>query len=142
MPTYNPVNLAKALHGAVFGNRNVFVDRVVITATLTNGDQVRMVRVAGGTLVDRVTINTPDLDSTTTLTGKIGFIAEDGTVLDDDIVVADGAIWRAAGTATVELWPPFLVEKDAFLVASITATSGGGTGTVHAKVEGEMVGIK
>lgn len=142
MATYNPSGIADALHGSPFGNRNVFVDKAVITATLTNGDIVRLCRVPGGTKVDRVTIKTPDLDSGTQLTGKIGFIAMDGEVLDDDIVVADAAIWRSAGTSAVELWPPYLVTKDAYLVATITATSAGNTGTVDAKVEGEMVGMK
>lgn len=142
MATYNPKGIARALHGSPFGNRTVFVDKAVITATLTNGDIVRIVPVAGGTLVDRVTLNTPDLDSATQLTGKIGFIAMDGTVLDDDIVVADGAIWRSAGTSAVEIWPPFHVTQDAYLVATITATSAGGTGTVNGKVEGEMIGMK
>lgn len=142
MATYNPAGLSKALHGSPFGNRVVFNDKVTFSVTPTEDDVARLCAIAGGTLVDRVVIKNPDLDSGTTLTGKIGFVGKDGTVIDDDAVFADAALWRAAETNTFELFPPVLVPVDAWLVATITATSTGNTGDVESKVEGEMLGIK
>lgn len=142
MATYNPAGLSKALHGSPFGNRVVFNDKTTFTTTPTIADVARLCAIAGGTLVDRVVIKNPDLDSGTQLTGTIGFVGQDGTVIDIDYVQAAGSLWRAAATTVYDLFPPILMPVDAWLVGTITATSAGNTGTVEAKVEGEMLGIK
>jgi len=154
--TYNPANLADSLKSAGdCGNRMVFSGKAVIAANLATTDKVRPCRIAGGTLVDRVVINTPDLDSGTALAVNIGFAHTDGSAATTSeaaaatavsltaatLVAAAATTWQGAATTTYEIFPPFLVEADSYL--EVVPTVGGtGTGTVYAKVEGEAIGVK
>lgn len=140
---YNPANISDTLKSSGdCGNRMVFTGSAVVGANLTTSDKVRPCRVAGGTLVDRVVIKNPDLDSSTALAINVGFANIDGSSGPSATALASAVTtWQAAATTTYELFPPVLIEKDAYL--EIVPTAGGtGTGTVHAKVEGEAIGVK
>lgn len=140
---YQPANISDTLKSAGdCGNRMVFTGSAVVAANLTTSDKVRPCRVAGGTLVDRVVIKNPDLDSGTALAVNVGFANIDGTSGPSATAIASAATtWQAAATTTYEIFPPVLIEKDAYL--EVVPTVGGtGTGTVHAKVEGEAIGVK
>lgn len=145
MATYKPANIGDALRGAGDGgNGSRYSGSSVITANLAISDKVRPCRVPAGTLVDRVVVKVPDLDSGTTLQAKIGFAPIDGSAQvsgDDTAVAAAGAWAQAAATTTYEIFPPFLVLKDSFLEIAVTA-AGIGTGTVYGKVEGEAIGVR
>lgn len=140
---YNPSNLNDPLQSAGdCGNALVYAGSAVIAANLATTDKVRPCRVPGGTKVHRVIIKNPDLDSGTTLAVNIGFAHIDGSSGASATAVASAATtWQAAATTTYEIFPPVLVEKDAYLEVVPTA-AGVGTGTVYGKVEGEAVGIK
>ena len=71
---YQPANISDTLKSSGdCGNAMKFTGSSVVSANLTTSDKVRPCRVAGGTLVDRVVIKNPDLDSGTALQIKIGF---------------------------------------------------------------------
>lgn len=143
MSNYNPSNISDPLQSSGDGgNRSVHTGSAAVAANLTTADKVRPCRVAGGTKVDRVVIKNPDLDSGATLAVNIGFANIDGSSGPSATAVAAAATtWQGAATTTYELFPPVLLEKDAYL--EIVPTVGGvGTGTVYAKVEGEAIGVK
>lgn len=140
---YQPANISDTLKSSGdCGNRMVFTGSAVVGANLTTSDKVRPCRIAGGTLVDRVVIKNPDLDSGTALAVNIGFSNIDGTSGPSATAVASAATtWQGAATTTYELFPPVLLAQDAYL--EVVPTVGGtGTGTVYAKVEGEAIGVK
>ena len=149
MPIYKTQSNAPVFSGDCAGNGSVFVDSAIVSANLANGDKVRLAKIPGGTKVTRVVVRNPDLDSGTTLQAKIGFEADDGSVIPANAAVADfsaavaaaGAWGQTAATTTYELFPPVVVPKDAFLTVQTTA-AGIGTGVVHGKVEGEALGTK
>jgi hypothetical protein len=128
-----------------YGNRVVYVDKLNVSAASAANDKYRLCFVPGGTLVDRVTIKNGDLDTSTTLTSTCGFEYLDGSTLDADAVYAAGTTtMRAAATTTYEIFPPFLVDRDAYLIITTEdAATGLSTAVdVHAKVEGEIIGQK
>lgn len=145
MPTYNPSKGQTPPFSGNYGNRVVYADNAVVSANIANADKIRLCRIPAGTLVDRVVIVNPDLDSGTTLTTKAGFAAVDGSAMpaNSDVAVhaAAATTWRAAATTTYEINPPFLVTKDAYLEV-VAGAAGAGTGTVYGKVEGEILGAK
>lgn len=138
---YQPKKNSPPFAGAD-GNRVVFEDNGVILADLATTDKLRLVKIPAGTKVDRVVIKNPDLDSGANLLVNIGFSNIDGTALaQSTAVAAAAATWQAAATTTYELFPPVVLEKDAYL--DVVPTVGGvGTGTVYGKVEGEALGAK
>lgn len=138
---YQPQNSAAPFSGDD-GNRVVFNDSAVIAANLATTDKVRLVKIPAGTKVDRVVIKNPDLDSGANLAVNIGFSYADGSTFAHSTDLASAATtWQAAATTTYELFPPVVVEQDAYL--EVVPTVGGvGTGTVYAKVEGENLGAK
>lgn len=143
MPNYGPAKSEPPFSGN-YGNRVVYQDKAVITANIANADKIRLAKVPAGTLVDRVVISNPDLDSGTTLTTKAGFEPMDGsTVSGADVAVhaAGATTWRAVATTTYEIFPPYLVTKDSWLTV-VAGAAGAGTGTVYGKVEGENLGPK
>ena len=128
------------------GNRVVYVGQASVTAALGIGDKVRICKIPGGVLVDRVVINTGDMDTGTTLTDKIGWEPLDGsTVTNADVAFcASGATTRqGAATTTYEIFPPVLVTKASWLTLTCVAAAAGqsGTVTVNGKVEGEAIGL-
>lgn len=149
MPTYNCVKQAQAVHAAAYGNRCVFSDAAVVGAALAAADVLNLVKIPAGTLVDRVVIKNPDLDTGTTLVFKLGFAAIDGSALPSTMATPDVAIaaagqttWQAAATTTYEVFPPYLVERDCFLQAVVGTGGTTNTGTIYSKVEGEALGPK
>lgn len=129
------------------GNRVVFTDKATVAAALIAADKVRPVLIPGGTKVDRVVIKNGDLDTgTNTLTASIGFEHADGSSgASATAVAADGAnALTGAATTTYELFPPVVVEKDSYLVLTCGtgANAMAAPADVHAKVEGEALGVK
>lgn len=143
MSNYNPSNIGDPLIGSGdCGNAMFFHGSAVVGANLTTSDKVRPCRVAGGTKVHRVVIKNPDLDSGANLAVNIGFANIDGTSGPSATAVASAATtWQAAATTTYELFPPVLLDKDAYLEC-VPTVGGVGTGTVYGKVEGEAIGMK
>lgn len=145
MPAAKPSKNLTAAFSSNFGNRSVFADSAVQATDCVAADTIDLVKIPGGTLVDRVVIKNPDLDSATALTAKIGFAAADGSSTSQDATVAaDGAWGRTAATTTYELFPPVLVAVDSYLRVTVGtgATGSSGGGTVYGKVEGEALGMK
>lgn len=146
MTTINPTNAKAPIHSGNYGNLGVYADSAAVSATaLAIGDKVRLARVPAGTKVSRVVIKNADLDTGTTLQASLGFEPEDGSAVSGSLtaVAAAGAWAQTAATTTYEIFPPYLVAKDSFLAASVTAAAtGGAAGTVHGKVEGEVLGAK
>ena len=132
------------------GNQSVFIDSVAVTnADIDAADIIKLVRVAAGTDVHRVTIKTTELDThgTPSLTAKVGFTPIDGSAAAsgaDTAVLADAAWGQNAETITTNIFPPYRVEKDSWLtiVIGTGAATEAATGTVSAKVEGEALGVK
>lgn len=146
MPNYQPQSTA-AMYSFDKGNRSVSIDSAIVPAILTTADKVRLCRIPAGTRVDRVVIRNPDMDThatVPTLVVNIGFSNVDGTALAlATAVAAASAAWQAPGTTTYELMPPVILEKDAFLeVVPTVGAATAGTGTVHGKIEGEILGAK
>lgn len=148
MATYQTTSTG-AVHSCEYGNRTVHQGSAAVSTKLGIGDKVRMCKIPGGTLVDRVVVKTGDMetDATPTLTDKIGWEPMDGsTVTNADVAFcASGATTRqSAATTTYEIFPPVLVTKDSWLtltcVAAATAMSA--AVTCSGKVEGETIGIK
>lgn len=138
---YKPTSLA-AVYASDCGNRSVFADGAVVLANLATTDKVRLCKIPAGTKVDRVVIKNPDLDSGANLAMNIGFSHIDGSTLAQSTAVASAATtWQAAATTTYEIFPPLLLEKDAYLEC-VPTVGGVGTGTVYGKVEGESIGVK
>jgi hypothetical protein len=141
-----------ATYSADGGNGSIFVDTMtgLDSTHVDSGDVLQLCRVPGGTLVHRVVIKTPDLDtaldSVATLTAEIGFTAiKSGSTLDSNCVQADGSFGRSSSASSIEVFPPYRVEEDAYLTITFgtaAATKTGGDGTVYAKVEGEALGVK
>lgn len=141
-----------AAYSADGGNGSIFVDQMtgVDSTHVDSGDQLKLCLVPGGTLVHRVVIKTPDLDtaldSVATLTADIGFYAkDDGAALDSNCVQADASFGRSSSASTIDVFPPFKVTEDAYLTITFgtaAATKTGGDGIVYAKVEGEALGVK
>ncbi len=135
---------------AEYGNGSVFVDSVAVTnADIDAADVIRPVLVPAGTEVHRVITKTTELDSNgaPSLTAKIGFTPADGSAAPsgaDTAVSADAAWGQNAETKTFEIFPPYRVEKDSWLaiVIGTGAATEAATGTVSAKVEGEILGVK
>jgi hypothetical protein len=150
MASYNPENILDALTSSGDGgNASVYFGSADVSSVLAADDAVRPCRVAGGTKVTRVVVQNDELDTggTPTLAAKIGFTPLDGSAQasgDDEAVAAVGAtILQDAATTTYEIFPPFLVEQDAYLEIVVTADPAtGATGSVYAKVEGEAIGVK
>lgn len=131
------------------GNSSVFIDSVAVATTdLDSGDIVKLVKVAAGSNVHRVTVKNTDLDANVSpaLTAKIGFSPIDGSAAPsgaDTAVTADGAWGQSAATTTYEIFPPYRVEKDSWLtivIGTVAATQA--SGTIYAKVEVEALGVK
>lgn len=139
---YQPQSTA-ATFSCNYGNRVVFADSAVTTAALATTDKVRLVRIPGGTLVDRVVIKNPDLDTGANLAVNIGFVNVDGSSGESATAVASAATtWQAAATTTYELFPPVLLEQDCYLECVPTVAGAVNTGTIYGKVEGEAKGIQ
>jgi len=137
--TYQPVS-GKSPYSGDDGNRVVFTDDAVVAANLATTDAVNLVKLPAGTLVDRVVIKNPDLDSGAVLAVNIGFANVDGSTGPSATAVASAATtWQAVATTTYELFPPVKLTKDAYLQA-VPTVGGTGTGTIYAKVEGEALG--
>ena len=148
MATYQTTNTA-APRSCEYGNRTVHQGSTAVSTKLGAGDKVRMCKIPGGTLVDRVVVKTGDMetDGTPTLTDKIGWEPADGsTVTDADVAFcASGATTRrAVATTTYEIFPPVLVTKDSWLTLTCVdaATAMSSAVTCYGKVEGENNGIK
>ena len=138
---YNPTNRLDPLPSTGNGgNASVVFGSVTVSAALTTADKVRGARVAGGTLVHRVTFKTGVLGAA--LKAKIGFKPINGTAKtgDEEAVAIDGAFGQTAGVKVIDIFPPFLVEQDAYLEIMPTA-AGTAAGVVEVKVEGEAVGV-
>jgi hypothetical protein len=154
MSTFNPAKTLQPVFACEFGNRVVFNDSVQPTATvvLGIGDVVNICKIPNGTLVDRVIVQNPDLDTSTTLQFKLGFAPTDGSsapssmASPDVAVAADGATtWQAAATTTYEIFPPYRLDTECYLQAVVSAAATGvqaGTLTIYGKVEGETLGQK
>lgn len=147
MTTYSRTNNA-APRSCEYGNASVFADQSSVTAALIAADIINPVKIPAGTRVSRVVVKNTDMDTngTPALTAKIGFAAADGSAMPsgaDTAVSADAAFGQAAATTTYEIFPPYVVEKDAFLSIVVgTGAATGAAGTVYAKVEGETLGAK
>lgn len=140
---------SNAIYANDEGNDSVFYDSVALATTdIDNADIIKLVKVAGGTVVHRVVVKNTDMDSngTPTLQAKLGFSPIDGSSAPsgaDTAVAAAGAWGQSAATTTYEIFPPYRVEKDSYL--TIVITNGAATaaaGTVYGKVEGEATGKK
>lgn len=149
MTTYNLSDLLKSAHSQAFGNRSVFNGKAKTTAALAADDVLNLAFVPAGTLVDRVVVNNPDLDTGTTLVFKLGFAPADGSAAPSSMVNPDVAVaaagqttWRAAATTTYEIFPPYRVDVDCYLQAVVGTGGATNTGTVYGKVEGECLGAK
>ena len=109
---------------------------------------VTLAKIPAGTLVDRVVVKNPDLDTGTTLVFKLGFGAISGSLPasmvspDAAIAAAGQATWQAAATTTYEVFPPYRVDVDCYLQAVVGTGGATNTGTIYAKVEGEALGPK
>lgn len=154
MSTINPAKSQQPVHSCEYGNRSVHVDKAVTTTTvkLEISDKINLCKIPNGTLVDRVVVNNPDLDTGSTLQFKLGFAPSDGSaapssmVSPDVAVAADGATtWQAAATTTYEIFPPYRLDTECYLQAVVSAAATGvqaGALSIHAKVEGEPLGQK
>jgi hypothetical protein len=144
MTTYQTTSV-DPVFSCEYGNRVVFQGSASVSAALAAADKVRMCKIPGGTLVDRVVVSTGDLDtgSTATLTDKIGFEPLDGSTGDDDAFCASGATTRrGAATTTYEIFPPVLVAKDSWLTLTCVADAAAlsEAATCYGKIEGENKG--
>lgn len=154
MSTYNPAKALQPAHACEYGNRSVHIDKAVTTTTVILGvaDKVNLCKVPNGTLVDRVVVKNPDLDTGGTLQFKLGFAPTDGSAAPalmaspDVAVAADGATtWQAATTTTYEIFPPYRLDTECYLQAVVSAAATGvqaGALSIEAKVEGEPLGQK
>jgi hypothetical protein len=135
---------------ADYGNASVFADSVAVTnADIDAADIIRLCRIPAGMDVSRVVTKTTEIDTNAspTLTAKIGFVPCDGSSApsgSDTSVSADAAWGQNAEIKTFEILPPYRVEKDSWLtiVIGTGAATEAATGTVYAKVEGEILGVK
>lgn len=139
----------KPVHSAEYGNSARFVDTVdVLTTDIALNSIVQLCKVPAGTAVDRVVVKNTDMDTNVApaMQAKIGFAAVDGSAMPagaDAAVSADGVFGRAAATTTIEIFPPYKVEKDSWLTLVVTAAPAtAANGTIQAKVEGELLGVK
>lgn len=144
MPTYQTTSI-DPVFSCEYGNRVVFQGSAAVSAALVAADKVRMCKIPGGTLVDRVVVSTGDMDtgSTPALTDKIGYEPMDGSTGDDDAFCASGATARrSATTTTYEIFPPVLVAKDSWLTLTCVADAAAMSDavTAYGKVEGENKG--
>jgi len=152
--TYQPSKAMQPAHACEFGNRTVHIDKAVTTTTvvLGIGDVINLVKIPNGTLVDRVTVSNPDLDTGGTLQFKIGFAPTDGSAApasmvspDVAVVPATAATWQAAAVTVYDIFPPYRLDTECFLQAVVGAAATGvqaGALSIHAKVEGETLGPK
>lgn len=133
-------------HDCEYGNVSQFVGQAVISAAIANTDTIRIAFVPAGTLVSRVSIRNPDLDSSTGLAAKIGFVgAEEALPSGADVAVAAAGAWAQSAAVTgYDVVPPYQVDRDAWLVVAITTGPSGtaGTGTVSGVVTGIARGPK
>lgn len=88
-----------------------------------NGDKIRVVFVPAGTEFYGLMLKNGDLDSGVNLTAKIGYEYDDGTAGDDDLFAASGAWGQSAAQAYYLLDAPVTVEKDAWIVITVTNTT-------------------
>lgn len=139
----------KANFSAEYGNNSIFHDTLSLdTGDINGADIAKLCKIPAGTDVHRVVIKSTDMDTngTPTLTAKIGFSPVDGSAAPsgaDTAVAATAAFGQSAATTTYEIFPPYRVEKDSYLTLVIdTGAATAAAGTVSAKVEGEIVGVK
>lgn len=149
MATYNPSDLLKPAHSQAFGNGSRFTGKATTTAALAANDVVNLALVPAGTIVDRVVVKNPDLDTGSNLVFKLGFAPADGSSAPSTMSSPDAAVaaagqttWQAAATTTYEIFPPYRVDVDCYLQAVIGTGGATNTGTIYAKVEGECQGAK
>jgi hypothetical protein len=149
---YNGVKCAQPAHACEYGNRVVFNDHLLTTATvmIATGDKLNLCKVPNGTLVDEVVVSNPDLDTGANLVFGLGFAPTDGTAAPASMVTpavavaADGtSTWQAAAVTTYHLFPPYRLDTECYLQAVVGTGAGavqGGVQTIHAKVKGESLG--
>lgn len=146
MTIYNPNSSASPFMNDD-GNTVRYVDKAVVAAALAIGDKVRLVKIAGGTKVDRVTINNGDLDTgTNTLAASIGFEYVDGSsgMNQTEVAAAGANALTGAANTVYDIWPPVTLEREAYLTILCTTASNAlaAPATVYGKVEGENIGEK
>lgn len=146
MTVYNPTNKGDARRSADNGGNGSIYHGSATPGALTTSDKVRPVLIPGGTRVHQVVIKNTDLDSNVspTLAANIGFANVDGSSGPSATAVASAAtILQGAAETTYNLFPPVLLEKDAYLeLVPTTGAATGASGTVYGKVLGEAVGMK
>lgn len=133
------------------GNSVVVHDKVTINAALASGDILRFGPFPAGVVPTFVTFKHPELDTnaTPTLSAKIGFSYEDGTVGDDDYFSVAAAFARdvsaASGTQYVYTVDGMTeIQKSWYLDVTMTANpaTGATSGEINAVVDCIAVGAK
>ena len=137
----------KLVASTLEGNAMIFSDSVAtVTGDVAAASVIQPVKVSAGTEVHRVVTRVPTALAASALAVKIGFTPADGSAapVGADTAVSAAVAWGIATTAvTFEIFPPYRVEKDSFLnIVVTTAAVTPAAGTVHAKVEGEGLGVK
>jgi hypothetical protein len=123
------------------------------SAALALNDTVDLVRVAGGTKLVKLETWNGDLDTGTTLQGKIGYRkcntanAALSPADDDDYFLAAGAFGQAAVLASAPTryaFVPLTFNEDVFITLTVTAAATGvsGTPSISCLAEGIARGIK
>ena len=125
-------------------------DTVTPTAALAIGDTIDLVRVAGGTRLQRLTTFNGDFDTGTTLQFKLGYRKVDGSGVLVDVDNFFGSAlttWQAAvlgSSATQWAFAPIYFAEDVYITATVTAAATGvsGTPSITTIAHGKAVGVK
>lgn len=116
------------------GRAVVLIDKATVSANPTAADTVDFLIPAGFELC-KVWLTVPDMDSSTGLTGKVGFLSATGgtTVrtstsaalsVDDDYFRADGALGQAAALLDLD-FAPITFQEDVRLSITWTVAASG-----------------
>ncbi len=128
MANFNAVDLfSKHVQTSHEGNQVVSHGSITPTAG-ASGDTYKVCKIPPGVEAFRLTIKSGDLDTNVspTIACKIGYAPVDGSAGDDDAFVATGStILQAASAVTGNVFvvKPVRIEKESFLVITLTAAA-------------------
>jgi hypothetical protein len=125
-------------------------DTAVIGATLAIGDTIDLVKLAGGTRLQRLEKFNGDCDTGTTLQYKLGYRSAkpDGVLVANDAYFGTGLTDLQAavtgGNPTRYNFAPITFNEDVIIFATVTAAATGMTGTpgITMMALGKSLGVK
>lgn len=142
MATYTASNINDPVFSASDGCAGIITGKVTATANVDTGDILRFARIPPGFEVHAIVVQNADLG--TTVPGDIGYNFTDGSTGDSSTAFASAyAFGTASANGTyIVLSTPVIVEKEAYLEATLGTVSTGTTGAAAVQLHGRYLGAK